>query len=271
MQLSMKNSERLTAILSTIVAVALLGAGVTAQQSLSQRTDDVSRLESDLRFQIRSAFRQTPNEAEQRLQQLDELMLQFHSQQRSESQRERLTEWLQASISRSIPGSIQPLPESPSFASDRPTASTVKPNLATGVRPLTQLAAPKSPVKINLPELSARIAGYHAALDELEARQLEVFQPTESAISAQLDALEGLAADYQFVKLYYDSLSPTEKRRVTSPSGLARVATSLGEQIRQLQIDVAADSQQPHGSALSKLQRRLESIAGRNVRSGSPE
>ena len=54
---SSTTGERVTAVLSTLVAIAILGAAVTAQQSRTPQADRLASLESDLRFQLDLAYR----------------------------------------------------------------------------------------------------------------------------------------------------------------------------------------------------------------------
>lgn len=359
MTLSSKFGERFTSILSTLIAAALLAAGVTAQQARTSRPVTIEQLESDLRFQISSAFRMTPLQAEQRLQELDGVLKEFRSKPRSEKHQRILAEWLMDATVRSMPGSTQPMPPAPQYSElkpDRPVTPTasrpqepvapptpppptipdragvrlaaapvaevrernefsivrekqpqepVPPVVSTRLQtptqeplpepvriasrpvpatqpetiiaspPATQLVSTREKptstpvvpetIPINLPELAARIAGYHSALDDLEAGAINTVSPSEESIARQIDALEGLIPDYQFVQLYYESLNPEERRRVAAPRRLAEPIADVRQQLRNLQKDFDVDFLGQFDRALNKrlaeLRQRLDAIA----------
>ena len=351
---STRFSERVTTLLSTLVAAGLLAAGVTAQQSRTNRPVSLERLESDLRFQIRSAFRMTPRESEQRLRQLDNVLEDFRSRPLSDADRQILGAWLLKATVRSMPGSIKPLPTAPVY-SERDQAKfsvSAKPSKRKSVaqkstlsdtsrsqsevasparieapsrfealtdpeqstEPRVRLAASKpvvtefaqkgkqenadslrlsvdseqettlassqpersiltanlapstpSPIDINMSELMARIAGYHAGLDDLEAAAVNAKRPDEKLLSRQIELLEGLISVYQFVQLYYDSLNPQERRRVAAPRKLNGAISATRERLGHLQEEVEADFLGQYdrqlGHQLKALSQRLERIA----------
>ena len=65
MSFSAEARHRLTAILSTLVAVAIVAGGGIAQNQEESSPESLERLESDLRFQIESGFRLEPRVAKQ--------------------------------------------------------------------------------------------------------------------------------------------------------------------------------------------------------------
>lgn len=121
-------------------------------------------------------------------------------------------------------------------------------------------------VNVNLRELEARIAGYHAAMDDMEAAMIDSKRPTEDAVAKQIDSLESLAADYQFVKLYHESLDPTERQRVTAPRQLEELIRAMQRQLSTLRDDVEedflGDYDRSVGRRLEKLSARLNKLAG---------
>ena len=131
MDQSTKTSERITAIISTVVAVALLAAGVTAQQTHNTRTDELAYLESDLRFQLQSAFRLTPKEGQQRLQQVNEVLAAWQQSRQTADDRQLLADWMLEATIRSMPGSMEPLPPAPPFGGNNTVAKPITPPLAT--------------------------------------------------------------------------------------------------------------------------------------------
>lgn len=120
-------NERLTAFVSTIVAVAILAAGVTAHQSVP-RTTDIGQLEADLQFQFERTFRHDARQGEARLATLEKVMAGWRESAQSDLDREQLVAWMHESAMRSIPGTLAPLPEIPEFSQvqSAPTVQVVE-------------------------------------------------------------------------------------------------------------------------------------------------
>jgi hypothetical protein len=300
---STKRSERITAVLSTIVAVVILAAGVTAQQSRSARTDVVVHLESDLRFQLESAFRLNPKQGLERVRQLEAVLATWRKAPQSAADRRLLADWLLEATIRSMPGSIEPLPATPQFGQSETLVTSPAPQMVepapdlfekkhlvataealnppsepapigttpavslatTGAthEPLPIVSAPTSteppfvevstkvvgpvppkavePVVINLTELTARIVGYHRGLDEVEAALLVHERPQFERLSRQIRSLDGLTKDFQFVRLYYESLTPAERRTIAPPRSMEPTLEELRRHLDRLQREVEAD------------------------------
>ncbi len=114
MSQSTLTSERITAIVSTLMAIAILAAGVTAQHSRAP-LDELEQLESDLQFQLDWAFRHDSKERSKRIALLEETIEAWQSSPRSEKDQKLLASWLLESTIRSIPGTTKPLTEVPEF------------------------------------------------------------------------------------------------------------------------------------------------------------
>ncbi len=334
---STKTSERITAILSTLVAVAILAAGVTAQRSPSAPTDELVYLESDLRFQLESTFRLNPKQGVERVKQIEAVLASWRQAPQTGADRRLLADWMLQATIRSMPGSIEPLPAAPQFgqsefaeappapqpvaplpqspakispvvtadALDKPSKSTpvvattavssastnaladtlaeqlpVDPTpsseehpvveVSTKVaRPETQPVTPQvaAPVEINLTELSARIAGYHRGLDKVEAALLVHERPQFERLSRQIHLLEGLAEDFQFVRLYYESLSLAKRRTIGPPRSMEATLSELHRHLDHLEREVQADFLGEFDTAMAKqlahLRNPLDAIASR--------
>lgn len=109
--------ERTTATFSTLVAIAILGAAVTAQPAGSPAVDRLTNLESDLRFQLDLAYRHDGSLLRERLSQLDAAIETYRLSPQSEADGRVLAGWLRESIIRSLPGDLRELPETPTFSS----------------------------------------------------------------------------------------------------------------------------------------------------------
>ena len=111
-------NERLTAFVSTMVAVAILAAGVTAHQSAApvDSDSDVVQIASDLRFQLEMTFRHDVREREKRLAQFDAVMAAWNVAPQSNADRELLLAWLREAGANSLPGVMRPLPHVPDFS-----------------------------------------------------------------------------------------------------------------------------------------------------------
>jgi hypothetical protein len=103
----------------------------------------------------------------------------------------------------------------------------------TAPTPIVQ-ETPVAPVMVNLAELNAQIRGYHDGLDEVEATVVaRDGKLTEGEVAQLVGQLEQLAAQHQFVRLYYDGLSKSERRFVAAPR-------SMGETIELVEGQRAA-------------------------------
>jgi hypothetical protein len=83
-------------------------------------------------------------------------------------------------------------------------------------------AAKPAPVAVNLAELNARVGGYHEGLREIEAAVVAGREGmTVGQVAKLVGQLEQLAGHYQFVQLYYDSLTKEERPSATEPRSMA--------------------------------------------------
>jgi hypothetical protein len=138
---STTTGEKATAAISTVVAIAILGAAVTGQQARPPRTDRVASLESDLRYQLELAFRHDPRALKARVAAVDRTLSAWRSSPQSGSDYQLIVDWLRASIASAMPGRSGNLPPTPEFGATAPTvaarppASGEKPRRATGAAP----------------------------------------------------------------------------------------------------------------------------------------
>jgi hypothetical protein len=109
-------SERATVLTSAVVAIAILGAAVTAQPSRTTATERLSRLESDLRYQLELESRIDPAKVKQRTKTLDEVMQAWSKSPHSPSDYKLVSEWLRSAIRSSLPGESGAWPATPSFS-----------------------------------------------------------------------------------------------------------------------------------------------------------
>lgn len=144
-------SERLTAFVSTVVAVAILAAGVTAHQRGTPEVTDVTRLASDLRYQLEMSFRHDTRERDTRLARLDEVMAAWEVSAQSVADKEALSAWLSEAGARSLPGTQRPLPTVPQFSDVHPPAGrqvakkpTVADDSEVAAASVVELAMPSS-------------------------------------------------------------------------------------------------------------------------------
>ena len=108
--------ERATALLSAMLAVAILGAAVTAQSSRSTPSDRLTRLESDLRYQLDLDSRLDRSTFQQRSKQLDSTLEAWRKSPQSQSDYELVTAWLREALMRSLPGETGVWPVTPEFS-----------------------------------------------------------------------------------------------------------------------------------------------------------
>jgi hypothetical protein len=341
MDQSTKRSERITAVFSTIVAIGILAVGVTAQQEFTAPADVLVHLESDLRFQLDSAFRLNPKQGLERVKQLEAVLGKWREAEQTAAGQGLLANWLLEATIRSMPGNIQPLPAAPQFGEsnitelppappqevpppidpspakpvgDAPTVEvtdlppqsskpetiaaslTVSPAMvdrpidppAIAATPIvttpTQTEGPfvevstkvaslvpqpiesqaAKPVVINLSELTARVTGYHRGLDDVEAALLVHERPQFKLLSQQIRMLNGLVDDHQFVRLYFESLTPEERRAMAAPRSMKPTLGELRRHLDRLQREVESDFLGEFDTAMTKqlgqLHNQLDSI-----------
>ncbi len=118
---STEKGERLTTVVCTLVAIAILAAGVTARQGDTPASDEPAQWESDVRYQLKAAFRHNARERDARLAQVAAVMAAWKASTQSDSDREMLIDWLSDTAVRSMPGSVTELPPSPEFSSREST------------------------------------------------------------------------------------------------------------------------------------------------------
>jgi hypothetical protein len=117
---------------------------------------------------------------------------------------------------------------------DRRQAETIEPVKVEAAKP-----AP-APVAVNLAELNARIGGYHEGLREIEAAMVVGREEMSvGQIAKSVGQLEQLAGHYQFVRLYYDSLTREEKQAVTEPRTMAETVELVERE--RARVEVAGD------------------------------
>jgi hypothetical protein len=152
----------------------------------------------------------------------------------------------------------------PAMATHPPESKPAMANSSRREAPLpTVQETPMAPVTVNLAELNAQIRGYHDGLDEIEATVVaRGGKLTEGEVAQLVGQLEQLAAQHQFVRLYYDGLSKSERRFVAAPRSMGetielvegqRAALVAEEEdfLTALEGDVAKD----------ELKQRLEAVA----------
>jgi hypothetical protein len=137
-------NERLTAFVSTVVAVAILAAGVTATQQQELPGDDVTRAVADLRFQFDMAFRHDAREHDGRVTQLNSLVSAWEKSPKSADDQAKLFQWLQESAGRSLPGALAPLPALPEFSRPAPPVTHEVKKVPVDEKPI--VVTPPQPV-----------------------------------------------------------------------------------------------------------------------------
>jgi hypothetical protein len=112
--------EKVTALVSTLVAIAILAAGVTAQQSHKSSLNQLLQLESDLRLQLDLAYGHDRPLLKERRATVNEVLDRWSGSTQTASDYQRVTQWLKEAITASMPGATRPLPEVPLFDEESP-------------------------------------------------------------------------------------------------------------------------------------------------------
>jgi hypothetical protein len=357
-------AERATAVVSTLVAIAILGAAVTAQQVSGPVADAVADFESDLRYQIELTLRHDGLALKAAQAGVDNVLAAWRGSPQSATDRRLLLEWFDAAISATMPGHSGKLPPQPEFTSEAPIIVTPPPRPATpgptaptpvatepaemhetpvapiepapavsevtepapvapqattveaavveppvvdstpaehsitvapaddgpSQPPTTPIAPPSVPliepiaevpaleappvgatpyetttepaaVNVNLAELNARVGGYNQQLAEIEASMVVEDGVSGQRLTTLVEEIEQLAQQYQFVKLYFDSLTDSERRRVSEPRSMSD-AISLASRLAAREQDASdflADFEAD--DAAPTLTDRLQAVA----------
>jgi hypothetical protein len=154
--------------------------------------------------------------------------------------------------------------EAPVVATHPPESKPAVANSSRREAPLpTVQETPTAPVMVNLAELNAQIRGYHDGLDEIEATVVaRGGKLTEGEVAQLVGQLEQLAAQHQFVRLYYDGLSKSERRFVAAPRSMKETIELIDGQRAALVAEEADFLTALEGDvAKDELKQRLEAVA----------
>ena len=233
MNFSTVRSERITAIISTVVAVIILAAGVTAHQSHNAPVDDLVQLESDLRFQLEAGFRHDTDERATRLAQLEEVFQAWQQSPRLPADQELVATWLLEATIRSMPGSSEPMPTIPQFGQQPPAPqSTTQPTADL----LEESSAPTD--DFDLPKRVPTLADPISTADVSEAYISEAVKIPQHTFLEP--ALEEATAEFVPINLtelaariagYHDGLDEIETALIATDSD---DFSALSQRIRQL-------------------------------------
>jgi hypothetical protein len=119
---SFKSMTRLrpdSALFCSLFGLLTIMAGFTpvAARAATQR-ERLPNLIAEASDQFELAYRAYPAEGKHRQEQLNAVVAAWRSAPRTEVNNERLNAWLRAAIQSSMPGSREPLPMTPSFATN---------------------------------------------------------------------------------------------------------------------------------------------------------
>jgi hypothetical protein len=111
-----------SALLFASVSVLSFSASFSlAPAYAATKPERLPELAAETSAQFELAYRSYPAEGENRQVQLNAVLAAWRSAPRTEANNERLTNWLHAAIRASMPGSRDPLPPAPSFATNGET------------------------------------------------------------------------------------------------------------------------------------------------------
>lgn len=136
-------------------------------------------------------------------------------------------------------------------ATAAPAAAAIEPPVASS----------STAVDVNLVELNARIGGYHDGLDEATAELVVDKSLNTLRMTRLVGELEELAAQHEFIMLYFQALSDRERKFVLEPRPI-RPTLELAERQRRELEEAGDDFLTSAGGARrpSKLAQRLEEL-----------
>lgn len=136
-------SERMTTIVSALVALGILGLGVTAQPTGDGDGVRVESLESDVRFQIEMSWRHDGRTRTARQAELETTLAAFAKSPQSPADVQLLEQWLRAAVVASLPGESGEFPATPAFG--KPAVAVQPPTIDSPA------PAPPTPAPANTP------------------------------------------------------------------------------------------------------------------------
>jgi hypothetical protein len=142
-----------------------------------------------------------------------------------------------------------------SGSTEHPTKSVPKP----------EESAP--PIKINLNELAARVAGYHKGLQRVETTLLTLDKPDLTVIARQIHLLDEMTKDFHFVSLYYEALSEREKQGVLQPRSMTATLEEIERLLKRSESEESGDFLDEFDAQkqtrITRLRRQIQNIADR--------
>lgn len=114
--------ETATLVVSSLTAMALIGAAVTAQPARTTTEDRLTNLESDLRFQLELRWRSNRPIYFERAAAVDAVMDSWRQSRQSAGDSDTLADWLHGAMASSLPGESGVLPPAPKFGDVKPPA-----------------------------------------------------------------------------------------------------------------------------------------------------
>ncbi|WP_152097201.1 hypothetical protein [Lacipirellula parvula] len=146
----------MTTIVSALVALGILGLGVTAQPTGEGDGVRVESLASDVRFQIEMSWRHDGRTRTARQAELEQTLAAFAKSPQSPADAQLLEQWLRAAVVASLPGESGKFPATPAFgkpvvvaelpATDSPVPAP--PTAAAAKAPAAQPAQPPRDVTL---------------------------------------------------------------------------------------------------------------------------
>jgi hypothetical protein len=215
--------ERITAAVSALAAIIILGAAVTAQQSRTSPVNSLARLESDLRFQLYMAYRTDGGRLSQSVGELNRTLDAWQRSPRTAADDRLLAQWLEDSIRRSMPGELKSLPATPQFGALQLSAAATPPDAHPTTPQLAPAPTLARPAPSNRPE-PTQTANAQAALAMPETAEPAVNKAPVESLPKPAVAEAAVAAEESIVA---KAVEPATQPR--AESNLAPVEVNLAE------------------------------------------
>jgi hypothetical protein len=288
--------ERATALLSAMLAIAILGAAVTAQPSRSTPSDRLARLESDLRYQLDLDSRLDRATFHDRSKSLDHTLDAWRKSPQSPSDYELVTAWLREALMRSLPGESGAWPATPEFGanarvvrkeivedasraetpptsqavatSKNGTQRTVVDEKPVERRPQTRSAVTESDKRTRTaPSVSAAPV---VPAEKAPAIEHSITQKPPSANATETEIAKRTAPTPSQTAAVYSEVTVTPVAADTEPTkpvevNFAELNARIGgyhEGLREIEAAVVADQDKMTVAAVAKLVGQLEQLAG---------
>jgi hypothetical protein len=180
--------------ITLFVLLSCLNAASLSNQARAQSSARLQPLLNDTVAQLKLVYHSDAGELHRRYEEVSKAVELWRTADRNEENNRRLETWLRAAIRRSMPGSHEPLPRAPEFASlPEPAPVVIAPapeHAPVAAAPAAASPAPTNPTPIGTPVVTPPQTTPSAPPDRVEASKPVADGPTMNGNETELPATQ---------------------------------------------------------------------------------